>query len=62
MKHSELKQRIFNDLFDGLALLSLLSNEEIEEIAIGLADPQAGDLASEPMFKAAADVVRMAKE
>ena len=58
---SDLKQRIFDDLFHGLACLSMLSDGEIEEVAESLEDPERLDRENEPMFKAVAIAIRMAK-
>jgi len=62
LKHSELKQRVFDELFNALSLLTLLSDEDIEEVADAIANPESCDLESRAMFECAADVVRMAKE
>lgn len=62
MQYSELKQRIFNDLFDGLALLALISKEEIEEVAKALEGKEVSSREYEPIFAAVAVAVRMAKE
>jgi hypothetical protein len=62
MHESPLKQRVFDQLFNALALLFMLEDSEIEEIAKGLEDPSLSDRESEAMFKAAANAVRMAKE
>jgi hypothetical protein len=62
MLPSDLKQRIFDDLFNALALLAMLDNEEIEEVAVAIANPKNLDRQSEAMFLLAATVVRMAKE
>jgi hypothetical protein len=62
MRHSELKQRIFDEMFNALSLLTLLSNDDIEEVAKALENPESVDIESGAMFEMAASVVRMAKE
>lgn len=62
MEVSDLKQRVFDYLFNALACLSMLDETEVEEIAKSLEDPANLDRESEPMFKAAANAVRMAKD
>lgn len=61
MKPSDLRQRVFDSIFGGLALLDLMDETEIEEVAKGLEDPKNVDFDSEPMFKAVAKAIRMAK-
>ena len=41
MKPSELKQRVFDDLFNGLALIAMLGRADILEVATGIRTTQA---------------------
>ena len=62
MKVSELDQRVLDELFNALSLLFLLSNEEIERIALAIEDFQNSDKDSHAMLKAVAKAIRMVKE
>lgn len=61
MKVSSLRQHIYDNLFNALACLGMLDEYGIEEVAKSLENPGICGHECKPMFMAAANVVRMAK-
>jgi hypothetical protein len=56
VKESPLKQRVFDQLFSGLALCALLDRQELRDIAHGL-NTQALDPGERPMWCAVAQAL-----
>jgi hypothetical protein len=62
MRESTLKQRVFDQLFHAIALVLLLDDSEMEDVAKGLEDPKnSGDVLDRQTMLAFASAVRTAK-